>query len=85
MSEFKLNQIIDIEQAIQYAMLYAQTEEETAKFALLLNDVIHRKNVLISLEQQKSEHDKMGCAFMYCSQNPKCVGKCYLSSNYQQP
>ena len=32
-----------------------------------------------NLKAQKEEHDKMGCRFMYCSQKPKCIGKCYLS------
>jgi hypothetical protein len=54
------------------ALSYANTEAETAEFAMLKVKV----NSAIVKEQQntlqKKAHDKMNCIFKYCNQNPKC-------------
>jgi hypothetical protein len=66
-------------QALSYAVMYANTEAETAEFAMLKVKV----NSAIVKEQQntlqKKAHDKMNCIFKYCSQNPKCEGTCYMN------
>ena len=72
-------QVLTIQQAFGYAVMYAQTEHETAEFSLLKLDIdamLIRKE---SSEQRDTEHEKMGCPFKYCDSNPKCVGKCRYS------
>ena len=70
------NQMLKVQQAVGYAVMYARTEHETAEFALLkidIDEALIRQN---ALEMQQSIHDKMGCPFMYCDSKIKCVGKC---------
>ena len=77
--ELTKNKLLTMQQALGYAVMYAKTEHETAEFALLKLDIdgaLIRKE---AAENLKSEHDKMGCPFMYCDNNPKCAGKCKYS------
>ena len=70
------SQLLVAQQGLGYAVMYAKTEQETAEFALLkldIDEAIIREKVY---EEQQKEHDKMGCPFMYCDSNPKCVYKC---------
>lgn len=66
-----------IEQALQYAVLYAKTEAETAEFAQILLDVqstiIEEVKENKRIEALKSLKD---CPFTYCDSTPKCEGKC---------
>ena len=63
-----------VKNALQYAVLNAKTEQETAEFALLLTDV--------QGEIYKTKKDAMvfgsleNCPFKYCDKNPKCEGTC---------
>ena len=74
-------QLITAQQAFGYAVMYAKTESETAEFALLKMDIEKELIKSEQLEAQQAEHDTMGCVFNYCSQNPKCEGKCYLAND----
>jgi hypothetical protein len=69
-------QLLTAQQALGYAIMYAKTEHETAEFALLKLDIDGMLIRQEAAEQQKKEHDKMGCPFHYCDSNPKCEGKC---------
>lgn len=66
-----------VKNALQYAVMSAKTESETAEYALLLLDVqtaiVEEKERDIRLEKLKSLE---GCVFHYCDSNPKCEGKC---------
>jgi len=80
--EFGKEKLETIKNALQYAVLNAKTEQETAEFALLLIDVeffiIRDKerekylNTLSSLE---------GCPFNYCDSKPKCENNCRHNNN----
>jgi hypothetical protein len=74
--ELTKSQLITLQQALGYAVIYAKTEHETAEFALLKLDVDSAIISLKTLEKHKAEHEKMGCPFKYCDSNPKCEGKC---------
>jgi hypothetical protein len=77
--ELNKKQLFTIQQALGYAVMYAQTEHETAEFALIkldIDEAIIRKK---ELENYKEEHSKMGCPFQYCDSNPKCEVKCHYS------
>ena len=65
-----------IQQALGYAVMYAKTESETAEFALMKLDVEKQIRVLEKVERHDLEHDKIGCPFNYCANNPPCIGKC---------
>ena len=72
-------QLLTAQQALGYAVMFAQTESETAEFALLkldINGLLIRQE---AEEKRKIEHDKLGCPFHYCDSNPKCEGKCHYA------
>lgn len=66
-------------QALGYAVMHAHTESETAEFAMLQLKVHGEILKKEESAKRKTEHDKMGCVFNYCSQNPKCEGTCYMN------
>ena len=75
--ETKKQKLELVKNALQYAVLNARTESETAEFALLLLDV--QSAIVREAEQEKHVEtlkslDK--CPFHYCDSNPKCEGKC---------
>lgn len=75
------NQLEIMQQAVGYAVMYAPTEEETEKFAVLkvqIDTELIKKKKIADLT---AEHDKMNCPFNYCSYNPKCEHSCRHSSN----
>ena len=75
--EFKKSKLETIKNALQYAVLNAKTESETAEFALLLSDV--QSAIVQELEKEKTIETLKsleGCPFVYCDSNPKCDGKC---------
>lgn len=79
--EFKKSKLETIKNALQYAVMYAKTESETAEFALLLVDV--ETAIVSEVEQEKrieSLKSLEGCVFKYCAYNPKCEGKCNHAS-----
>ena len=65
-----------LQQALGYAVMFAKTESETAEFVLMKLHVEKEIRLENRLEEEKAEHDKMGCPFHYCDSNPPCVGKC---------
>jgi hypothetical protein len=69
-------QLLTAQQALGYAVMYAKTEHETAKFALLKLDIDGMLIRQDAAEQREKEQEKMGCPFKYCDSNPKCEGKC---------
>lgn len=72
-------QLLTIQQALGYAVMYAKTEQETAEFALLKLDIdsifITRKTE----SERREKHNEMGCPFYYCDSNPPCKDKCHYS------
>ncbi len=75
--EFKKSKLELVKNALQYAVLNAKTESETAEFALVLLDV--QSAIIREAEKEKRIEvlrslDK--CPFNYCDSNPKCEGKC---------
>ncbi len=74
--ELSNHEMRQLGQALSYAVMYGQTEEETAEFAMLkvkVNGEIVRRE---ESAKRKAEHDKMGCPFHYCDSNPPCKEKC---------
>ena len=81
--ELTKRQLLTMQQAVGYAVMYAKTEHETAEFALLKIDIDGALIRIDAAEQRKAEHDKMDCPFNYCDSNPKCVGICHHSRLWQ--
>lgn len=75
--EFKKSKLETVKNALQYAVMYAKTESETAEFGLLLVDV---QVAIVEEAEQEKRIEKLksldGCVFKYCAYNPKCEGKC---------
>ena len=79
------SQLLTVQQAVGYAVMYAKTESETAEFALLkidIDEAIIRKKYQ---DEKQGHHDKKGCPFQYCDSNPICEGKCRYNLNPQTP
>lgn len=80
--EFKKSNLALVKSALQYGVMYSQSESETAEFSLLLVDV---QGAIVREAQQdnyvKTLESLPGCVFKYCSQNPKCEGKCIHSQS----
>lgn len=77
-------QLISLQQALGYSVMYAKTEEETAEFGLLKLDIEGALIRLDAEEQRKKDRESMGCPFYFCDKNPPCDEKCRYnhSSNY---
>lgn len=69
-------QLLTAQQAVGYAVVYAKTESETAEFALLKVDIDSALIRLEESEKRQSEHNKKGCPFHYCDNNPPCNKQC---------
>lgn len=78
------NQLLQVQQAVGYAVMFAQTEELTAEFALLKIDIDEAVIRMQSNKTRQAEHNKIGCPFKYCDSNPKCEGICRYKSKPQQ-
>lgn len=83
--QFSKSKLKTIRDAVQYAVMYAKTESETAEFALLLPEI----ETAIVQEQQKEERlEKLkpleGCVFKYCAYNPRCVNVCQCKSSPEE-
>ena len=70
------NQMLKVQQALGYAVMFAKTEQETAEFALLKIDVDEALIRQDEAEKRQIIQDAMGCPFRYCDSKPKCEGKC---------
>lgn len=79
--EISKRQLLTMQQAIGYAIMYAKTEQETAQFALLKLDIDGMLILQEVFEDREKEQEKLGCPFKYCDSNPKCVGKCHHNPN----
>jgi hypothetical protein len=64
---------------LQYAVISAKTESETAEFGLLLLEVQSGIESEKEWEKRKKEMSSLdGCPFCYCDSVPKCESKCRL-------
>lgn len=72
-------QLLTAQQAVGYAVMFAKTEEETAKFALLKIDIDEAVIRAKAYKEKNDLHERMDCPFKYCDSNPKCEGKCRYS------
>ena len=77
--ELSKRQLLSLQQALGYAVVYAKTEQETAEFALLKLDIDVAIIRMKASEERKAEHGKMGCPFHYCDSKPPCKDKCHHS------
>lgn len=70
------NQMLKVQQALGYAVMFAKTEQETAEFALLKIDIDEALIRQYEAEKRQIIQDAMDCPFKYCDSKPKCEGKC---------
>lgn len=75
--KFKKSNLVIVRNALQYAVVNAKSEQESAEFALLLLDV---ETSIIEEAEKEKRLEKLksleGCIFKYCAYSPKCEGKC---------
>ena len=75
--KFEKSKLETIKNALQYAVISAKTESETAEFGLLLLEVQSGIESEKELEKRKKEMSSLdGCPFCYCDSVPKCESKC---------
>lgn len=75
--DIKKHKLETVKNALQYAVINAKTEMETAEFAMLLVDV--QVAIIEEAESEKRVEELKslpGCVFVYCGNRPKCVGMC---------
>ena len=78
--EISKRQLLLMQQAIGYAVMYAKTEHETAEFALLKLDIDGMLIRMKAAEHRQRNHENKGCPFNYCDSTPECEGKCRYAS-----
>ena len=75
--KFEKSKLETIKNALQYAVISAKTESETAEFGLLLLEVQSGIESEKEWEKRKKEMSSLdGCPFCYCDSIPKCESKC---------
>ena len=75
--KFEKSKLETIKNALQYAVISAKTESETAEFGLLLLEVQSGIESEKEWEKRKKEMSSLDCCpFRYCDSVPKCESKC---------
>jgi len=75
--KFEKSKLETIKNALQYAVISARTEAETAEFGILLLEVQSGIESEKEWEKRKKEMSSLkGCPFHYCDSIPKCEGRC---------
>ena len=75
--KFEKSKLETIKNALQYAVISAKTESETAEFGLLLLEVQSGIESEKEWEKRKKEMSSLdGCPFCYFYSVQKCESKC---------
>jgi len=79
MKELTKQQLLTLQQALGYAVMYAKTESETAEFSMMKLDIDGALIRNAEIEKLLTDFEKKDCPFKYCDSNPPCKDKCRYS------